>query len=189
MCVFGFRRGPFVGPRGHALEHVERLLIAGQPVHIEHAGHDLVNGVEGRPDALALLQAVPPGRREGAEIFAAELLLALGQLRDHVVALRLGLLVAVGRQLRAGREKVADEMAAQFAGTLAVFRLLPSAQRFGRSDRQAGIGAEVYRAAGRLPAAPCSRDSIPARRGRRCRAADEPAPSERVPLWAGRLSV
>ena len=49
---FGLRRRPVIGPCGHALEHLKRLPVAGEPIHVEHAGHDLVDGVERRPDPL-----------------------------------------------------------------------------------------------------------------------------------------
>ena len=101
-----------------------------------------MDGVEGRPNALSFFQAVPPGGGEGTEILAAQFLLAPGHFGDHGVALRFGRLVAVGGQLRARREEMAREVAAQFAGALAVLRLLPSAERFRRSNRQSGIGAE-----------------------------------------------
>src|SRR5205823_12771471 len=116
-------------PRRHTLEYPERLLVASQPVHVEQSRHHFVDGIERRPDALAFFEPIPPRRRERAEIFAAELLLALGELRDHVLALRPGVGVAVGRQLRGGGKKVADEMAAQLARPLPVLRLLPSTQR------------------------------------------------------------
>ena len=47
---------------------------------------------------------------------------------------------------------MAREVAAQFAGALAVLRLLPSAERFRRANRQSGIGAEgVQQTVGREP--------------------------------------
>jgi len=45
--------------------------------------HDLVDGVERRPDPLAFFQPVEPRGREGAQIFAAQLLLAFGEVRHH----------------------------------------------------------------------------------------------------------
>jgi hypothetical protein len=54
---------------------------------------------------LAFFQTVPPGRREGAEIFSAEPLLALGKFSDQVIAFGLGFLIAVGGELGAGRKK------------------------------------------------------------------------------------
>src|SRR6266545_7868797 len=76
------------------LEKGERVWAPFYTIHKIMAGHDLVNGVEGRPHALALFQPVPPGGWKRAEIFAAELGLALGKLRHHIVAFRLRLFVA-----------------------------------------------------------------------------------------------
>ena len=61
----------------------KRLRVTGESIHVEHAGHDLVNGVERRPHPLAGLETIPPCRGEGAEVRAAQPLLALGQLRHH----------------------------------------------------------------------------------------------------------
>ena len=141
--LVGFRRRPLVRPRRHALEHLERLFVAGQPIHVPHAGHDLVDRVERRPDALLFLEAIPPRRRKGAQILAAEFLLALRHLGDHVVGLRLrGLVSGGGVQQRARREEMSGEMTAELAGALAVLRLLPAAQRLRGSGRQTCVGAE-----------------------------------------------
>ena len=79
----GFRSAPLVGPARHAFENLESLLVAGELVHIQHAGHDLVDGVERRPGELrriGLLAARLAGERiqpveqlvrKGAEISAA----------------------------------------------------------------------------------------------------------------------
>src|ERR1035441_9196080 len=100
-----------------------------------------MDGVERRPYAFPLLQAIPPRSGKRAEILTTQLLLALGEFRHHVVAFSLRFLVAAGGQLRAGGKEVAGEVAPQFAAALAVFRLLPTAQRLCRTHRKAGIGA------------------------------------------------
>jgi len=112
--LFGLRRGPPVGPIGHAGDYFERLLVAGILVHVEHSGHDLVDGVERRPYRPACVEAIEKLQRKRAQIAArAELRLALGERVHHFVAFGLGLLVAGGRpQLRAGRQKMTGEMAA-----------------------------------------------------------------------------
>ena len=108
---------PAMEPGGPLDEDVERLLVAGQGVHLVQAHQRLVQRVVGRPDALAARDPVQIGRGDRAGPFAAVLLLAARQLGDDCVALGLGLAVAGGGvEAGGGREPVAEEVAAQLAG-------------------------------------------------------------------------
>src|SRR5258708_37595158 len=109
---------------------------------VEETGNDLVNGVEGRPNALAFIEAVPPGCRKRTQILATQLRLTLTQFGDQVVTLRLGCLVTAGGFLCQGGKIVAHEMAAQFTRALAILRLLPASQRLSGTGRQASIDSE-----------------------------------------------
>ncbi len=180
--LFGFRFGPFVRPTGHAFEHRQRLPVAGQRIHIEHAGHDFVDRVERSPHGFARVQAVKPLGRKCAQVAAgSQFLLARGQRRHHLVALRPGVFVT-HRCVSLGQrgEIVAGEVAAQFAAAArtrlrGVERdvLLPPAQWL-RGRGEPGIEAEVVHQAVRGKPAACSRDSIRRRRGR-ARATAAPA--------------
>ena len=121
MCSSDFEAVHSSAHRAMPSSTSSACLLPASVVHVEHAGHDLVDRVERRPHRLARIQPVEQLDGEGAQIAArAELLLALGQLRDHVVGLGLGFLVARGGvELRAGGKEVADEVAAQFAFAIA----------------------------------------------------------------------
>lgn len=49
---FGLGGGPLVGPGCHAGDDFEGLLVAGEDVHVEQAGHYLVEGVKGAQTLL-----------------------------------------------------------------------------------------------------------------------------------------
>ena len=91
---FRFRDGPVVGPIGQALCHFKRLFVAGQFVLAQQAGHDLVDGVEGRPNRFARIQVVEPFGWERTQIPAGQLRLRFGEIVEHLVALCFNLLVA-----------------------------------------------------------------------------------------------
>ena len=129
---------------GHALQQDQRLLVAGEHVHVEEPRHDLVQGVEGRPHVVAAPEPVEELLGEGAQVAAAEGGLALRQLRHEEVAAGLHRAVAEARvEQRAGREVVAHEMAAQL-----VLRLLPAAQGLGRARQPGGDPEHVEKAVG-----------------------------------------
>ena len=69
--------------------HVKRLLIAAVHIHVEIPGHDFVNGVERRPNLLALAQAIKEVDRERAEITTLQRVLTLCQFGTTVLALAL----------------------------------------------------------------------------------------------------
>ncbi len=120
-------RGPAVHPARHAGQHLQRLGVARQRVHVVKPRHHLVHGVEGRPDIDGVLvEAVVELGGIGAEIAALiQLCLAFGQSRHQRVAALFQFHIArAGIAQRAGRKIMAGEMAAQFAG-----RFFPAAQR------------------------------------------------------------
>ena len=159
----GFALGgaPPVGPSGHALHHLKRLFVVGQAVHVVEPGHDLVDGVEGRPGksghagiggarlAGEVVEAVEQFGGKRAEVSAAQFLLALGHSGDHLIALGLGLFVARRSvELRAGRKEVAGEVAAQFGAAFPVGGGFPAAERLAHiARRESGILAEVVQQA------------------------------------------
>ena len=116
-------------PSGHELGNLQRLPVAGVLVHVDHARHDLVIGVERRPHVLEFPQPVELLGGERAQV--AILRLARGQHRHQLVRLGADEFIAGARvEHRARREIVPDVMAAQLA-----VRPLPTAQRIGiRSD-------------------------------------------------------
>ena len=129
-------------PRGHVLHGLERRRVAGHPVHVEEARHDLVQGVVGRPDALARLHAVDELLGEGGQVARAhaprrQRPLDLAQLGDEPEGAGLQPLVA-GRLVhqRAGGQVVAEAVAAQLDA-----RRLPAAVGL-RRGRQARVEAE-----------------------------------------------
>jgi hypothetical protein len=129
-------------PVGHLRHHRERLRVAAQLVHVEQAGHDLVDGVVGRPHALPRVDTIEElfgERRQVAGVKPRRLrTLNLAELGHHQIATRLESRVTSRRiHQRKRREVVADGVAAQFD----VGRL-PSAERL-RRRRQAGVDAEV----------------------------------------------
>src|SRR5947209_20027924 len=71
--------GVEIDPRGHLLHEIESLLVAAVNVHVEQSGHNFVNGVERRPDFLALTEPVEELYREGTEIAALQSVLALAE--------------------------------------------------------------------------------------------------------------
>jgi hypothetical protein len=78
-------------PVGLLLQHVERLLVAGQQVRIEESSHDLVDGVIRRPDALAGVDAIEEFFRKGRKVARIERL-RLGRLHFRQLATRLSAL-------------------------------------------------------------------------------------------------
>src|SRR5215469_2441920 len=139
FCLWG---RPFVRPGRHAFQYLQRLLVPGQSVHVEHPGCDLVNRIERSPDPLPFLEPIPPCCGKSAKILAAQLLLTFSHLGYHVIALGFGLLVSHRRELGARAKEVAAEMTAQLARSFTVFRLLPTSQRFRRAHRQSSVCAE-----------------------------------------------
>ena len=105
------------GPSRHFLNHVERLLVAAIDVHVEQSGHDLVNGVEGRPHSLALAQAIEEFDREGAQISALQRRLALAEFsHDHVGVVLEVFVAGTGiHQGASGKIVAASVVAAEFA--------------------------------------------------------------------------
>ena len=105
-------------PLAHAFGDLQCVGVAGVDVHVEQAGHDLVVGVEGRPDRLALREMFEQFGGKGAQVAGSDLLLARGEAGDELIAAALEVGVArSGRSQRNGGEKVpAGEMAAQLAG-------------------------------------------------------------------------
>ena len=128
-------------PARHLDQHVEGLRVAAQLVHVEQAGHDLVERVVGRPHALALLQPVEEllGKRGQITRVGArrQSLLDLGQLRDHRVGAGLEARVA-GRRVHQGArgQEVTDAVAAQLD-----VGCFPAAERRGRGG-QPGVEPE-----------------------------------------------
>ena len=55
-------------------------------MHVEQAGHDLVVGVEGRPDGLALRQMFEEIGGKGAQIAGSDLLLARRKAGNEFIA-------------------------------------------------------------------------------------------------------
>jgi len=131
------RVGPGAGPSRHALGHGKGLRVPAEPVHVEDAGHDLVDGVERRPNLVARLQPVPVLSRERAQVTVFAVL-ALGEHRHHRRSLVLQRRIARGgvRQRACGQE-MPGEMPAQLA-----IRLLPPAERLGAGG-QPCLDAEV----------------------------------------------
>ena len=80
--------------RAMPLTHVERLGVAGERVHVEQAGHDLVQRVERRPGRAVVAEAVEQLLGERAEVAAAAGALALGEHGDDLVSAEPGLRVA-----------------------------------------------------------------------------------------------
>ena len=136
--IIGEGFGVGVGPVGHLDGDIEGLLVAGVLVHIDHAGQNLVVGVEGRPDVLMGAQAVVERGRVSAEV--SILGLALSENGDEIVGLGGDGVVARARvDEGARREVVANIVAAQLA-----IRSLPAAQRIGVGGNAHG-DAEVMR--------------------------------------------
>ena len=132
-----YRGCPGVGPAGHARSGFQGLFVAANPVHVEQAGHDLMDRIEGHPDLAARVQAVEELDRESAEVPAAKAGLAVGHPGDNGVGFRLDVLVSGGSvHVRTRREEVPRETAAHLA-----IRLLPPAQRR-CAGRDAGIQPE-----------------------------------------------
>ena len=128
------RLGIAIDPGRHFLDHVESLLVAAVDVHVEQAGHDFVDGVEGSPDLLALAQAIEEFDRESAQIAALQCGLALAEFGDDGVGVVLEVFIpARGIHQRAsGQIVAAGVVAAKFA-----VRRFPSAQRLrGRGECQ-----------------------------------------------------
>ena len=137
-------QGPAPDPPRHPLQHLQGLRAAREGVHVEEAGHDLVQGVEGRPRGIAPAQAIEELLGEGAQVAAAERGLALRQLGHQRLAAGLHRLVAQGRvEQRAGREVVAGEVAAQLVGGL-----LPSAEGLRGARQPRGDPEHVQQAVG-----------------------------------------
>ena len=112
-------------------------------VHVEQAGHNFVERVVRRPDGLAFVHAIEErlgisGEETLVVALGRQRGLTLRQLGDDVIGFGPQFLVAgAGVHQRAGREVMADEMAAQFA-----FRRFPTAERFS-GRRQSGGDAEI----------------------------------------------
>ena len=129
-------------PVGHLHDNVERLLVAAVVVHVKQTGENLVERIVRRPDRLAGVHAIEKRLRIGRQkAFVISLFrhrfLALRQLRDDVVHLRLELRVAgAGKHQRARRQIMPHAVAAQFA-----LRIFPATIRLGCS-RQSGHDAE-----------------------------------------------
>ena len=129
------RAGVAGGPVSHLLHHVERLLVAAVNVHIEQAGHDLVNGIEGSPHSLALAQPVEELNRERAEITTLQRSLAFAKFRHHSVGVVLEVVVSrTGIHQRAGRKIVA----ASIVTTQLTIGSFPSSKRL-RGGWNAGV--------------------------------------------------
>ena len=136
--VIGDGFGVGVGPVSHLEGDVEGLLVAGVLIHIDHAGQNLMVGVEGSPDLLMGAEAVVEGGRVCAKV--SILGLALSENGDEIVGLGGGGVVARARvDEGARREVVADVVAAQLT-----VGGLPAAKRIG-VRRDADGDAEVMR--------------------------------------------
>ena len=117
----------------HAAQHLERLAVAAQRVLVEQSRHDLVERVEGRPDALAREEPVEEALGERREVPVAQSRLAGGEPFDRSPAARRQRGVAGPRRDEsAGREVVPGEVAAQL-----VLRRLPATERRGAVGRPA----------------------------------------------------
>ena len=126
--------------RTHCAVHVampsstSRLRAAGEHVHVEQAGHDLVQRVERRPRRLIGAQAIEQFFREMRSRSRCRLRLALRELGDDGVAARLHrLVVRVCEEQGARRKIVPGEMPAQL-----VVRRFPAAERLGRARQPGG---------------------------------------------------
>jgi hypothetical protein len=136
--------GPLPCPGDHAQEDVQGLLVATVLVHVEHARHDLVQGVEGRPDRQPLLQPLHELRGEGRQPAGSVGPLALSQLRHDGGGLRLQQLIAGAAVGQAARGQVmAREMAAQLD-----VRPLPTAELPGRRGKPRGQPEGMEQAVG-----------------------------------------
>ena len=113
-------------PPCHFLNHVERLLVAAIGVHVEKAGHDLVNCVEGSPHPLTLAQAVEELNWEGAQVATLQRVLALAQFTYDGIGVVLQVFISyAGIHQGASRKVVA---AGVVTAKLAVW-LFPSPER------------------------------------------------------------
>ncbi len=56
--LFAQRVGPTPHPARHLLHGVQRLLVAGQRVHVEMARHHFVDGIERSPNVNPVAQSV-----------------------------------------------------------------------------------------------------------------------------------
>src|SRR5581483_8137943 len=83
------------GPSRHFLDNFERLLVAGVQIHVEQAGHNFVNRIEGRPDSFAIAKAVEKFNRKCAEVSTVvQTLLTFRQLSDDHIAVLLQIFIA-----------------------------------------------------------------------------------------------
>ncbi len=83
MCAGVARGRPGIDPAGFADQDCERLRISGLKMHLQQAGHDLVDRIEGRPDDAIGVEAFEFLDRERAQIAAvAEGLLAAREAGD-----------------------------------------------------------------------------------------------------------
>jgi len=137
--VIAERAGVVTNPVRHALGDFERLLICGVDEHIEVAGHDFVDGVERRPHALTITQAIEELDRKRAEVSAVvQAFLTFRQFSDDRVSILFQILIAGARVHERDRGKIvaSGEMAAEFA-----VGSFPSAKRLRRGGKS-GIYAK-----------------------------------------------
>ena len=147
-------------------------VLRGKPIHVEHAGHDLVNRVERRPHALAPLEPVPPRGRKGAEVFAAQPLLASSPAPQPCSRPWLSHPCRPWRRTAARWPRGSGRRNALAARSSAGrSRAAPIRRAASPIPSAVPRWRETCTAAGPLPAAPCTRGSIPARRERCCPAA------------------
>ena len=104
-------------PPGHAFTDSKRVGVAGVEVHVKQTGHDLVVGVEWRPDRLALGEVLEEFGRKGAQVSSSDFLLADVETGDKLIAAAFEIGVSrTRRRQRSGRKDVASgEMASQLA--------------------------------------------------------------------------
>ena len=137
------------------LLHVESLLVSGQTVRVAESGEDFVDGVERHPDAVqverlrthrAAFEVVQPAFVLGVDVPGAELVLALREFVDNVVAAFLRLLVAAVRVRHGERgEVVAQRMARDVARFPAAVGLrLRFESRHREEFRQQGVRVQRF---------------------------------------------
>src|SRR5581483_5880003 len=132
------RPGVLAHPGRHLLRHVKGLLVAAMDIHVEQAGHDLVDGIEGRPDLLPLAEAVEELNGERAQIAALECILTFSQLRNYRGRLLAEILIAATGIHQGAGGKV---MASGIVSTEFAVGSFPASERL-CARGQAGVDAE-----------------------------------------------
>ena len=134
-------------PARHFLSDLKRLLVASVDEHVQIAGHDFVNGVEGRPDFFAIAEAIEKFNWKCAQVSAVvQTLLAFAEFGDNGVTILFEVFIAGARVHQRGRGQI---MSSGVVPAKLAIGSFPPAQRFSRRG-QPGIDAKrVQQAVGR----------------------------------------